>query len=218
MTTKAKKPTKFTPQRRRTIINAFKTGATPSIAAKAAGIHYNTLNNWFNYGRDGLRGPLYKQFFVAVEQAKAEGALYHLDNIKRAAQKDWKPSAWFLERYWKYNKEGIEHEMKQGAEKEPVQADPKQLILQQLDLINKNMIAAEKAKSFQAFAALQRAYMSTWATYQDLCKETAHEDAIDTTPDEELVHQITDILCNLPPLLQNKILNQVNKNNNVIHI
>lgn len=221
MTVKSKKPSKFTPERRKQIIQHLELGATPSIAAKAAAIHYQTLYLWIKKGKNN-HSPLYKQFYKDCEQAKAKGAAAMLSVIRTAAMAgDWKPAAWFLERYWKYSKEGIEHEYPEDQNQQQQQQkdkDPKELIWEQLQDLKKGMKEAQTSGSWQAFAALQRAYMSTWKEYNELRKETEFEDNIDKTPDEDLIVQITEIICNLPPILQNQIMNQVlnNNNNNII--
>lgn len=41
---------------------------------------------------------VYTRFAQEVEFAEAEGFNYHLENVRRAGEEDWRASAWYLER------------------------------------------------------------------------------------------------------------------------
>jgi len=215
---KAGPPTKFDKIRRQQIIKAFENGATHVLAAKAAGVSYETLRNWLRRGREQPRGA-YNNFRLAVDRAKARGALSCLGVIQGAAKAgDWKPAAWLLERRWAYTKDGLQKEEVPERETIIEQLEPKEIIWDQLTDLKKGMIEAQKSGSYQAFAALQRAFMNTYKEYQELLKETEDIDKLDAMPDEELIQQITDVYVTLPPLVQDKILDKISNINNIIHL
>ena len=84
------RPTKRTPTAQQRIVQALRLGATYLRASQAAGISYDTLNDW-------MRADL--QFSDACKKAEAERALQALRIIQRSANKDnWQAAAWYLER------------------------------------------------------------------------------------------------------------------------
>jgi hypothetical protein len=65
-------------------------------ACKAAGVSWNTAKVWLAKGREGKRP--YVDFYNAVEQAQAAWVCASTLRVTKAGAKDWKASAWLLER------------------------------------------------------------------------------------------------------------------------
>ncbi len=89
------RPTKFTPEVTDTIIKAVSIGATYKDAAEAAGVDYDTFNEWMKAGRTGKRR--FSEFSEAIARAEANARNNYLSTIAQAAAKgDWKAAAWWL--------------------------------------------------------------------------------------------------------------------------
>lgn len=92
------RPTKLTKAVQKRICDAIKQGATYELAAKYAGITYETLNNWRKAGEEAQEGEFF-QFFQAIEEAEGMAAVKWLKKIETAANKgNWAAAAWKLER------------------------------------------------------------------------------------------------------------------------
>jgi hypothetical protein len=104
------------------LTNYIKRGHFETMACAACGIAESTYFRWKELGEDHLedragkkvlvkaRSP-YREFREAVEKAKAQARMVHIENIRSAAfdtvtegdrtkiiPKNWTASAWFLER------------------------------------------------------------------------------------------------------------------------
>lgn len=123
------RPTSLTPDTQARVVEAIKQGATYELAAKFAGISYDTFNNWRKRGRaelERLQNPntkprdkeaRYVQFFEAVEKAEGDATVHWLAIIQKAAfGGNWQAAAWKLERryYRAYGRQAhtVEHEGK----------------------------------------------------------------------------------------------------------
>lgn len=86
------RPTKLTPEVQETICKAIRIGATYQAAAEAAGISYETFNEW-------RKGKTHKfiAFSEAVNRANADAQLDLLQKIQIASEKDWRAGTWILE-------------------------------------------------------------------------------------------------------------------------
>lgn len=100
------------------IVLAVRSGMFRAEAARAAGIGRTSIHNWEERGEDAIAaaqehvaedqqvGPddvpeadrPYVEFTLALDEAEAEIEGWHIRNIKRHADKDWKASSWFLAR------------------------------------------------------------------------------------------------------------------------
>lgn len=99
---KGGRPSKFTPEVEKTILNKLGEGLPLKYAAHSAGISYDTLNRWINAGHSlnkagEVSEPL-ALFCTAVRQAEASAVSKHVGNINKAADENWQASAWYLER------------------------------------------------------------------------------------------------------------------------
>lgn len=84
------RPTKYTPETVKKILDALAAGNTRKASALYAGIGENTLGDWLNRYRD---------FRDAVENAESRAEVGHVANIAQAARSgNWTASAWWLER------------------------------------------------------------------------------------------------------------------------
>ena len=92
------RPSKLTEDVKNTIVDAILHGCTYADAAGAAGVHYDTFNNWMQAGAKAKSGQ-YFEFFEAVSTANAECAKNFTRIIQVAAAKgDWKAALEWLKR------------------------------------------------------------------------------------------------------------------------
>lgn len=97
------RPTKYTTETVKQIIDAIRVGATYELAAAYAGISYETLNEW---------RKKYPKFSEDIKQAEGQGAIGWLAKIEKAANEGtWQAAAWKLERRYpaQYGRQVIEH-------------------------------------------------------------------------------------------------------------
>ena len=79
------RPTKLTPEIQQKIGDGVSLGLTYALAASAAGVTYQTFNQWMKLGRDSTSGK-YFEFYKHIEQRNAEGALRILQKLNDAAK------------------------------------------------------------------------------------------------------------------------------------
>lgn len=87
------------------IVERVRSGIPIETACVATGVDTSTYYRWREKGEDRwidgklVRAtPAYRAFRDAAMRARAEAASIHVAHIANAAPKDWKASAWFLER------------------------------------------------------------------------------------------------------------------------
>jgi len=86
----------LTPEVQETICKAIRIGATYQAAAEAAGVSYETFNEWRK-----CKTTKFLRFSEAVDRANADAQLDLLTNIKSSGEKDWRANAWVLEHRFK---------------------------------------------------------------------------------------------------------------------
>lgn len=92
------RPSKLTPETHAVIVDAILHGATYKDAAEAAGIWYETFNEWMQRGERESTGK-YFQFNHDVRQSEAQCRLNMTRVIQSAAAKgDWKAAEAYLKR------------------------------------------------------------------------------------------------------------------------
>lgn len=97
---------KLTPATQKRICEAIRLGATYVHAANAAGISYETFNEW---------RKTKPQFSEAIQKAEGECVEEQLRVIRQAAsERNWQASAWILERrypddYGRRERQQLEH-------------------------------------------------------------------------------------------------------------
>lgn len=215
MTQKKKgRPSKFTKDRRERIVQAIQAGCTYEMAADYAGVTRSTLWNWLKKGEDP-KEKTYCTFLDQVKKAEVEGAMVHLGTIAQASQKDWKASAWMLERRHGYSRDGIQRK------EEPVVELPTntlELLRDQAVDLKKSMMKAESSESWQAFAALQRQFLQVVTQIKQIEAEEGMMDEMDGLSDEQLVQEITAAIISLPPILRQRLESDIQGLGNVVHI
>lgn len=88
---------KLTPEREAKILELIRLGLTYEKACLAVGIDRGTLGRWMRRGEAAKSGKFFT-FRVAIEKARAEGEVAHVQNIVTAGEIHWTASAWWLER------------------------------------------------------------------------------------------------------------------------
>lgn len=95
------RPSKFTTAIVDRLLKAIRLGATYDLAAKSAGISYQTFNEW-RQGRmfpKGTTADQKREFVEAIEKAEGDAAVQWLAKIEKAASDGaWQAAAWKLER------------------------------------------------------------------------------------------------------------------------
>lgn len=85
-----RRPTKYTPERVKIIVDALADGQTRRCAYGLAGVHSGTFANWLEE---------HPEFSEAVEKAEAQAEAFHTSNVRKASlDGTWQSSAWWLER------------------------------------------------------------------------------------------------------------------------
>lgn len=114
--TKGRK-TKLTKEVLTTVVDVLRGGATYEAAARAAGIHPDTLDEWRRRGEGRDPRPahaVYVRFATEVHAAVAEAERRWVQRIDAASALDWRAGAFLLERrhpdrYGKADRTKIEH-------------------------------------------------------------------------------------------------------------
>lgn len=215
MTKKKGRPSKFTKARRERIVKAIAAGCTYEMSADYAGISRTTLWGWLRKGEDS-KNKSYCTFLNDVKSAEIEGAMVHLGTITAASSKDWKASAWMLERRHGYSKD-----RPQQTQEEPPQEIPDntlELLRQQAVDLKRGMAKAESSESWQAYAALQRQLLQVVAQIRQIESEEGMMDELDGMTDDQLVQEITAAIISLPPILRQRLESDIGNLGNVISI
>lgn len=79
------------------LFRAIAAGLNQRDSCAAAGIHPVTFQRWMQLAEQQPESA-YAALAADLKEAKAAGKVWHLENIKRHAQKEWTASAWTLER------------------------------------------------------------------------------------------------------------------------
>lgn len=198
--TKLGRKTKLTKQTTERFIEAIEIGCTHSLACQYAGITPATFYGWMKQGKE-KQSKNKIDFFNTIKRAEANGAISNLQLIKKAGLDDWRASAWIMERRHNYIKTNQIKMEEQEPEAEQAKTTQELLQQQQLELLKASKQALNIG-SFQAYAALQRQVLSVTLQLQAL-EGDANE--LQDQTDEELIETITNIVKTLPPVLQQRI-------------
>ena len=215
MTKKKGRPSKFTKARRERIIKAIAAGCTYEMAADYAGISRTTLWSWLRQGEDPKK-KTYCTFLNEVKSAEIEGAIVHLGTITQASAKDWKASAWMLERRHGYSKD--RPQQTQEEVQPDIPSNTLELLRQQAIDLKRGMAKAEASESWQAYAALQRQLLQVVAQIRQIESEEGMMDELDGLTDDQLLQEITSAIVSLPPILRQRLESDIGNLGNVISI
>lgn len=92
------RPSKLTPETKAAIIEAISLGATYHDAAEAAGVAYNTLNEWLKAGEAASSGKFH-DLYDELRRAEAQCRNNFVAVIaKAAASGDWRAAEAYLKR------------------------------------------------------------------------------------------------------------------------
>jgi transposase len=114
----AGRPTKYTPETVKKIVDAIRVGATFRLACDYAGITEETFSQW---------RKKYSEFSDAIKEAEGAGAVGWLAKIEKAANDgSWQAAAWKLERRYpkEYGRQVVETEHSGAVTIKVVYADP----------------------------------------------------------------------------------------------
>lgn len=80
------------------LCDALLAGNTTQIACALAGLGETTFYRWMKEAEDAPKGHPLRQFRESIKRAIAEARHRNMMIIQKAAPKDWRAAAWFLER------------------------------------------------------------------------------------------------------------------------
>lgn len=209
------RPSKCTPARKDRVIQAIQAGCTYEMAADYAGITRGTLYTWLKKGEDPS-DKTFHTFLHDVKKAEVEGAMVHLGTIAQASTKDWKASAWMLERRHGYSRDGVQKKTEEQVVTLP--SNTLELLRDQATDLKKSMMKAEQSESWQAYAALQRQFLQVVQQIKQIEAEEGMMDEMDGLSDEQLVQEITAAIISLPPILRQRLEGDILSMGNVVSI
>lgn len=97
MAKKNGRPSKLTPKLQKVIINLIKAGYFIETVCSIVGINKTTYYAWMKRGKESNRRSQYKTFYDEVTRAHAICEVRMVSIISKAAETDWRASAWYLE-------------------------------------------------------------------------------------------------------------------------
>ena len=198
--------------------SAIRQGCTYQAGASAIGVSVDTIYSWLRQGRAATRkNDKYLKFLKAVKKAEHERQQFLLAQILEASNKDWKAAAWLLERRDGFRKDAV---WKEEPEEETTEKDqpstPLELFVSQAEDLRDAIQQAKQAQSWQAYAALQRQYITVLESIRTIEAEEGAIDSLDTASDDLLKTETVNAIINLPPVLRQSIIEELGRFSNVI--
>lgn len=83
---------------------AMRLGMTNDLACQYIGISRSTFYRYLSRGKNE-KGTLYRKFWDVISRGRAQCAAMQLARIQKAAQDDWRASAWIMERRFGYHRQ-----------------------------------------------------------------------------------------------------------------
>jgi len=86
--------------KKQVLLTAISKGNRLPVAARLAGLSPRTVEEWLHRGRGQharAMTHLHEAFVKEFEQAQAQAEALALENVQKAAFRDWRAAAWFLE-------------------------------------------------------------------------------------------------------------------------
>jgi hypothetical protein len=159
----------------------------------------------------------YLKFLKAVKKAEHERQQFLLQQILEASNKDWKAAAWLLERRDGFRKDAVwKEEPEEEQTEQPQASSPLDLFTSQASDLLDAMQQAKQAQSWQAYAALQRQYITVLESIRTIEAEEGQIDTLDSASDEVLKIETVNAIINLPPVLRQNIIEELSRFSNVI--
>lgn len=200
----AGRKTKFSPQLGKAILEALSKGASIQMACDYAGIGRSTFYSWRAKGEAQKTGQL-RTFVDDIAKASAQGGVHHLGKIFEASDRDWRASAWILERRWGYKKESSFDEKPEPTTQTAVDLDPISILEAQASQLVGAIQSAESSQSWQAYAALQRQLLSVVEHLRALRAESEMTDSVDQMTNQQMIDSIVGTILQLPPVLRQQL-------------
>lgn len=79
------------------LLDRIRAGTPIRQACASVGLSKDTFYDWMRKGEAAASGQ-HKEFYEAVEKAKADAVIESVLIIRKAAKENWQAAAWFLER------------------------------------------------------------------------------------------------------------------------
>ena len=198
--------------------SAIRQGCTYQAGASAIGVSVDTIYSWLRQGRAATRkNDKYLKFLKAVKKAEHERQQFLLAQILEASNKDWKAAAWLLERRDGFRKDAVwKEEPEDDTTKKDQPSTPLELFKSQAEDLEDAMQQAKQAQSWQAYAALQRQYITVLDSIRSIEAEEGQIDSLDSASDEILKVETVNAIINLPPVLRQNIIEELSRFSNVI--
>ena len=197
------------------IVDAVRRGSSYRMACNIAGINESTFYMWMKKGQTAPHGK-FVDFRRDVLQAESENGDRMLALIQDHAIKDWKAAAWILERRHGFVKDGRIEQTQ--TEKVELPNDTYALLKKQATDLNDAINRAQAAESWQAYAALQRQLLQVVGQIRQIEAEQQMGDDMDGLTDQQLITEITNAIITLPPVLRQRLENNVKELANVAPI
>ena len=198
--------------------SAIRQGCTYEAGASAIGVSVMTVYHWLRLGKKATRkNDKYLKFLKAVKKAEHERQQYLLAQILEASNKDWKAAAWLLERRDGFRKDAVwKEEPEEETTKKDQPSTPLELFVSQAEDLRDAIQQAKQAQSWQAYAALQRQYITVLESIRTIEAEEGAIDSLDSASDDLLKTETVNAIINLPPVLRQSIIEELGRFSNVI--
>tara|TARA_Y100001973_G_C5059062_1_gene261714 strand:+ start:85 stop:726 length:642 start_codon:yes stop_codon:yes gene_type:complete len=197
---------------------AIRQGCTYEAGASSIGVSVHTVYLWLRLGKKATRkNDKYLKFLKAVKKAEHQRQQFLLGQILEASNKDWKAAAWILERRCGFRKDAVwKEEPEEETTEEQIPSSPLELFRKQANDLQDAMQQAKKSQSWQAYAALQRQYVTVLESIRTIEAEEGSTDSLDNASDEVLKTETVHAIISLPPVLRQSIIEELGRFSNVI--
>lgn len=159
-TAKVGAPSKLTPELNQAFAESIALGMPVKYACDMHGINADTYHRWMKAGEKESE-PKYVQFYESIKKAQSQFIAHNLTIIKNAAQAQWLPAAWLLERKapsdFGRNQTKIKLELKNDCATDKALS----LVDQVIDKVAGGELSLEDGKNVAALVEAQRRVLET---------------------------------------------------------
>jgi hypothetical protein len=206
---------KLTLSKKKEILKLAGIGLTVHKIASLSGVPDSTLRDWLKWGKRGKNKKLedfYREFTLAGSLVSKKATMNVVSKIQ---QGDMVESKWWLEKM-----DGIGKPEKHQHEESEIEltTNTLDLLREQAKDLKRSMSKAEGSESWQAYAALQRQFLSVIQQIRQIESEEGIGDELDGITDDQLINEITGAIVSLPPILRQKVEGIIFDMKNVIPI